>query len=413
MAINIEREKVYEHAEFSGLRNTVTPDRFGLDDLEVATNVDIDDAKQVSRRKGYGPLLVAGVFKSLWSDNKTALAVKDDTTLVQLQPTFAVTTLRTDLTPGLEMSYCAPVSAVYYSNGAETGVVQDGVNRTWGLTPPAAQPTASATGGNLPAGRYQYAVTYLRGDLQESGTPHAGVIELTAAGGIALSAIPVSSDPSVEGKVIYFTKHNGASLYRAGVIGAEDTTFSYQSEVTSTVTLRTQHLQPPPAGQIVDNYAGAYMLVARGDTLYRSEPYALELFDWRKRLPLGSPITMIAALESGVYVGTREHILWLAGDDPAKWSYEPLLSYGAIPGALSRCSRDMVLDGNGKGLVAVFATTQGICIGEDGGAVTNLTQDRFAYPIQERGAAVIRRHRGSVQGVFAFQGAETAGNTAA
>ena len=404
------KEGLYEHAQFDGLRNNVPADRMGLNDLTVATNIDIDDSKRATRRKGHSAAVVAGAFKSLWSNGTVALAVKSETSLVLISPTFTEKTLRTGLTPGLDMSYTAPVTAVYYSNGVETGVVQDGLSRTWGLEPPAYQPAASVVGGILPAGRYQFTVTYLRADGQESGTGRAGYIDLAVAGGISLSGIPVSADAGVVDKCLYFSKNNGETLYRAGTVANSATVFSYYADGPGTVPLRTQHLFDAPAGQLVDTFGGARALVASGDTLYYSEPYALELFDLRKNFRLPHPITMVAALDNGVYVGTDNGIMWFDGTVPEKWEYVPRLAYGAIRGAAAYCSRDMVLDGNGNKDVVVFATKQGLCVGEDGGNITNLTQARFAYPTQERGAAVIRRHRGMVQGVFSLQGAETAGN---
>lgn len=38
---------------FNGIRNTVAPERLGLEDLEAAVNVDIDNSGQVRRRRGY------------------------------------------------------------------------------------------------------------------------------------------------------------------------------------------------------------------------------------------------------------------------------------------------------------------------------------------------------------------------
>jgi hypothetical protein len=38
---------------FKGMKNTVSRERLGQDDLERATNVDVDDAGQLRRRRGY------------------------------------------------------------------------------------------------------------------------------------------------------------------------------------------------------------------------------------------------------------------------------------------------------------------------------------------------------------------------
>ncbi len=403
------KEGLYEHAEFLGLRNNVPADRFALGDLTAATNVDIDDAKRIARRTGYSAAVLAGAYKSVWSNGAVALAVRSETELIGISPAYVASVLRSGLTPGLDMSYTAPAGAVYYSNGLETGVVQDGRSRSWGLTVPTV-PVATETGGVLPAGLYQYAVAYRRADGQISGTLRAGVIALTL-GGLQLSDISVSSDPDVVDKLVYCSRADGDTLYLVGVLPAATTTFSYRLYSDATVVLQTQHLLPAPAGQLVDSFSGR-TLVAAGGTLYYSEPYAPELFDLRKNYRLGAHITVLAALDDGVYVGTETQLLWMGGAVPEKWDVTPKLSYGAIRGTSAVCSRDMIDDGASDEFCAFFATTQGLCIGLGDGTVTNLTQSRFSYPIQERGAAVVRRHRGMTQGLVALQGVETAGNVA-
>lgn len=403
-----DKEGLHEHAGFLGLRNTVPSDRFGLEDLEAAENVDIDDSLRVTRRYGHGAAVVSGACRSLWSDGLTALVVRNDTTLVQILPDHTLRTLRTGLAPGLDMSFGGLAARIYYANGIDTGVVEGGRSRSWGLEVPGV-PAVSATGGVLPAGRYQFAVTYLRADGQESGSSLSGVIELGATGGVQLASLPVSADPDVALKAVYLSKCNGEALYRAGIIPNGNTTFTYQIEASMQVPLRTQHLRPAPAGQFVDVINGR-TLVARGDTLYFSEPYAPELFDLRKNFRFNGPIVMLAALDTGVYIGTEAQVIWLDGKVPENWVYSERLMYGAIRGAVTKTSRDLVLDGQGVKRVAVFATQQGICVGEDGGGIINLTRERYAYPVQDKGAVVVRQHRGLVQCLTALQGAEVAGN---
>ena len=410
------KEGLQEHAGFLGLRNTVPSDRFGLGDLEAATNVDIDDSGRVTRRKGYSAQVVSGACKSLWSDGTTALAVRSETDLVQIQPDYSVATLRSNLAPVLDMAYTGVAGRVFYSNGVDTGVVQNGRSRSWGLVPPIGQPTASAIGGVLKAGTYQFAATFLRRDMQESGTIAAGTINIADNQGVSLASLPVSSDPDVVKVAVYFSKRNGEMLFRVGLLLPNAGAFTYQMEASMQVPLITQHLRPAPPGQIVDNLNGGRTLVARDNVLYYSEPYSLELFDLRKNFTYPSRITLVVGMNSGAYIGTADDVVWMDGTVPEKWTSTPKLSYGAIPGAVTVCSKDMVNAGAEGGrlmgekgrLVAVFATTRGVCVGEDNGMIVNLTQERFLYPAQDKGAMLVRRHRGFVQGLVTMQGAEIA-----
>jgi hypothetical protein len=205
-------------------------------------------------------------------------------------------------------------------------------------------------------------------------------------------------------------------LFRVGLLAPNAGAFVYQMEASMQVPLITQHLRPAPPGQIVDNLNGGRTLVARGNVLYYSEPYSLELFDLRKNYTYPSRITLVVGMNSGAYVGTADDVVWMDGTVPEKWTSTPKLSYGAIPGAVTVCSKDMVNAGAEGGrlmgekgrLVAVFATTRGVCVGEDNGMIVNLTHERFLYPIQDKGAMLVRRHRGFVQGLVTLQGAEIA-----
>src|SRR5688572_967841 len=322
-----------EYAQFKGLSNTVAPEYLAADDLTLARNVDVNDVGHILRRRGHSAPVSEDSFSSLYSDGTTCIAVRDGTALVRILPDLSIQTLRTDLTAGLLVSSTTIGARVYYSNGAETGCVENGQNRSWGLEPPPAQPAAEAVSGTLRAGRYQYAVTYLRADGQESGSQRAQTFELAADGGIRLSDLP-SLVSGAELYGIYFSKWNGEVLYRAAVLPVGATSFTLSDEFDGAVMLRTQHLRPAPAGHIVEAFGG-WALVASGDTLYPSEPHSPELFDLRRGIRMAAPITFVAPLDSGVYVGTDTQVVWLAGDSPAKWQYNPRLSYGAVRGAVA------------------------------------------------------------------------------
>lgn len=397
--------KMYDHAKFAGLRNNAPAMTTG--DLEVAQNVDIDDLQRIARRKGHSAALIAGPCHSLWSDGVLALVVQGGNTLLNILPNYATATLRDDLTPGLDLSYTRVGPRVYYSNGVDTGVVEDGRSRSWGLEPPDTQPGVVITGGTLEAGRYLVAVTYLRNNLQESGSSAAMVVTLDAPGGFVLTDLPVSADPDVTHKAVYVSAPNGETLYRVGLAGAADTSFIHAYAPQRHIPLRTQFLAPAPAGQFLDTYNGR-VLVAAGDTLYYSEAYSPELFDLRKNYRFDSQITMLVALDTGFYVGTETQVAWLAGASLEEMAYRRRLPYGALRGAFTRCGMDEITDGKNDRRAAVFAAADGICVGQDGGEVVNLTVERFSYPIQERGAALIRKHRGVVQCVVTLRGTEQA-----
>lgn len=405
-----EREGLFEFSGFDGLRNNVTSEMFAPGDLEVALNVDLSDAKDVSRRTGFSAVVAAGIDRDLWASGSVCLGVGSNV-LKQMQPDYSLTTLRSGLTASRSVSYTPVADRVFWSNGVESGCVQNGANRTWGITPPGAV-VAAAGSGALPIGKYQCLVTYLRSDGQESGAPRATTIELTAVGGIDLSSIPVSSDSGVTHKIVYCTSVGGETLYRRGVILNATTTFSIVELQQDASPLMTQFLQGAPASDF-SGYWNGVMLVAKNNRLYPSEPFAPELFDIRKSVPFLGVIMMIAPVTDGVWVGTESQIIWLSGPSPDKWVYKEAANYGAIPRCLAYCDGEDIGEGRASGeRIAMFASKHGLCAGYPGGVLSNMTRSRYAYPVMNRGAGVVREHRGMVQFLVSLEGTETAGNVA-
>lgn len=406
------KEGLEEFSGFMGLRNNVPPEQFGRSDLQAATNFDINDALRLSRRKGYSAVLTAAVDRSVWANGPTCLGVGSNA-LKQVNPDWTTSTLRSGLTPSLPLSYAAVGARAYWSNGAECGCVENGANRSWGLAVPG-QPVLTAGMGTLRPGTYQVVLTYLRADGQESGATRAATIELTDVGGIDLSAIPVSGDPTVVSKTVYVSSRDGETLYRAGVIPNSATTLSIPEIWVGAAPLQTQFLSGPPAGNYIGYWKG-WLLVAKGNRLYASGPYAPELFDLRKSIPFTDTITMVAPLNNisgdGVWLGTSSQVGWLKGDSPDQWEFNVAANYGVIPGAFAFCDDELLGDGTKAGdTVALFATKRGLCVGRPGGGFLNLTQGRFQFPAMDVGAGIARLHRGMGQFVVTLQGAEAAAN---
>lgn len=397
--------------EFDGLRNTTAPERLGPADLQVAENVDIDDSKRITRRKGR-TLRLSGSTHSLWSDGMICLAVQGDT-LYRINADgagYSKTALRTGLTLGARMSYWSVAGVVYYANGFQKGVVQAGANRSWGIDLPSGQPMATPIGGALPPGRYLYAVTFLRNDRQESGTGLSGTIDLTSTGGILFSGIPVSADPTVTQKAIYLTSTNGEVLYRALLINNVDTTARYEGNAHDLkLVLNTQFGAPPPIGHMV-GYLRGHMLVAQGNILWNSEAYRHELFMLRKAFRVfPADINLLAPVEDGVFIGA-DKTYFLSGTSPDKWSLITVAGYPAIPGTMGYVPAEQGLVEGAAGRSVFWASPRGHCMGTNGGGFRNLTEARYSYPSAQRGAGIVRQSNGMNQYLAVLEGSGSAHN---
>lgn len=406
--MSLLEEGLIEFGRFKGLRNNVDAGNFEAADLDAAENVDIDDVGEARLRRGHAAPAIAGIAHSLWADGSVCLGVIDNA-LVQVFPNLTTKVLRTGLTPGERLSYETDGLRVFWTNGLENGVVADGANRSWGLEVPAQLSATLAHGGALPPGRYQFAMTFVRSDGQESGAPRAGFLELPTVGGLQFDNLPTCTDPDVVEKVLYVSKPNGEELYDVGYFPASEDSIVFSAPRWPGGPLRTQHLSAPPIGDYVGLFNG-HLLVAKGNVLYPSEHYNYELFDLRLGYAFTSVITMVAPVDDGVFIGLADKVVFLSGSSPDDFVYRVKSNSGAIPGTLVFDTAEVLGSGQGDGKVAIWASTHGLCVGASGGAVVNLTEERFSYPVQPQGAGVARRWRGISQYLVTFRGAEVAPN---
>lgn len=408
-------EDGFTYKGFTGLRNNVPNSRFAMGDLEAASNVDLDDTGRASRRNGYVTQIDPSACHSIGPSGHSRCFYVSGTTLYEILGDYTTVPLVTGLTPNKLVNYFVSKDRVYWSNGVEKGCIEKSGNRSWGLAVP---PPISgvAIGGNLRTGRtdittarYQFVMTYLRNDDQESGAVRASYVNVPDNGGILFSNLPVSADPTVNRKAIYITEPNGQKLYRAIVLPNATTSVAYTNRGNMTLQLVTQFMGPPPAADIISLQGGS-ILLGIDDKIYYSEPYWFELFDTRKHLLFASKVKIICSFDNGSHVGTDLLHVWLAGDTPDKFEWNTRANYGAIEGTLDMVDVDASMFGKTDmaGPLGLWATKEGIVRGMPDGTLENLTRAKFLYPIQERGASTLRLEGGVNQFVLVMQGVETA-----
>lgn len=105
--------------KFSGIKNTVTPERLGPDEFERALNIDLDDAGQPHRRRGF-TLVSAGSFHSLHrTDDGTELVVKNGAIGV-LGTDYTFYSLAAGIGPN-PISYVQIGSHLFFSSVTDSG----------------------------------------------------------------------------------------------------------------------------------------------------------------------------------------------------------------------------------------------------------------------------------------------------
>ena len=408
-------QKTLTITNFKGLNNQLPPEALiGFDKnsgpyayLQRATNIDIDDSDMILRRQGSTPLL-SGNIHSLWSNEKICL-YRESTLLKRLFSDWSTATLATGLLGNQPMSYYSVNDRVYYSDGISTGVVDSatGLNRTWGLEVPKGFKVSTVV-GDLQAGRYLVSLTYVRDDGQESGASPAVMIETNGTQGILISDIPIPNDSSIFAVTAYISTTNGMVLYRIGSfsINIGSAVIRYDRSVKAlSLRLLTQGLDKAPSGTIVSYWNGR-MLIAKDNILWRSEPYAFELFDYMNGFNrFDSPIQIVAPVVNGIFVGTMKQILFLHGvgsyglgaNDPEKFRAEPVAPYGAIKGTLQTVNLDIIGNKEAEGMAQMFLSQKGIVLGQEGGKLENLSQERYIFPASSIGSALFRHWRTTYQ----------------
>ncbi|MEO5360626.1 MAG: hypothetical protein H7843_09270 [Nitrospirota bacterium] len=397
------------YKEFKGLSNVLPPERMGFSYLSSAVNVDIDDSGMIRRRSGYKKVY-GGTPHSLWSDGRVCLFCENGQLKELVRPEvpgapYGVRSLRQGLTSGRRMAYLSLNGTVYYSDGVITGAIdtrgERPVARTWGMMPPP-MPLLSATTGSLRPGRYAIALSYVRrggayspSGGQESGTSNLSHIE-TMTGGIT-AAVTASCDPDAAGINLYITAVYGEALYLAMRLPNQTADVVLQDEPAPMLTPLTEGLKPPPGGHLLTYYRGRIYTAAH-DVLYYSEPFAPELYNMATNwIPFNGMITLLAAADEGIFIGTKDELYMLRGSTPDKFTIHLLSNCGAV--SESQTTGTVHRSDNGINSVKrmlLWESRQGKCsVSLEGSSEINYPAEGiYSYECGLTGAGIVERRDG-------------------
>lgn len=380
--------------------------------LREAVDVDLTKLGKVQSRRGYtAPLVDCELGHSLWADPEGLFPFAlyaDEGALHALNPDLTTELLRTGLSRGLEVSYARINDAVFWSNDAESGMVDAmGEAAPWACEQPAGQPVLQAIDGALGKGQVQVAITFADARGRESGATLAADITLQPGQGLQLLAIPQPADPGTQIR-LYVTAGDDRALYFAKAVpaGTTSTTVTAPPEGRA---LATQFLQPMPPGHIVRQWNGR-QLVARGRHVLWSPPLRYGMthlghmhLGLRKRLTLLEPVEGDGA---GVFVSDGSRVLFLSGPDPTQWSPKPVSAYGAVPGSamLTPASAWGI---ESKQWVPAWLGRDGLfTVGLPGGTVASFNQAEFVAGVGDKAASLFREADGLMQFITAQRGAQ-------
>lgn len=375
-----------------GVRNDVATERFTPSDLLTGDNIDIDETGKVFRRLGR-TAVSAGATTSLWSDGDQAFFVRGSQ-LHRLNPDMTSDVVVSGVNPNV--AYTSLDRAVYWTDNKQSGRIKDGVASRWGIEVPTNTFTVSPTSGDLPAATYGVTVVYTRKGM-ESGAPRGKFILVADNAGLRIDNIPVPTDPTVDGKILYITRPDGELFFRCAVLHVSDTSVTVFADVRSPIQLRTQFKSPAPAGQVVGLYGGR-SYIAQGSVLFYSDPFEYELFDLRSNfIQFESNIRIFAPVNDGVFIATDKETVFLTGRDPKEFVSITVLNHGGVQGTLVYPSNDKLTAEGVQGIAAMWVSRVGVCLGTTGGNLVNLTGDRYEMSAARKGGGLFKMRDGTPQ----------------
>lgn len=372
-----------------GMNNRTEDFALRPDELRNAVNVDISTAGRISRRQGYELVHAAAGAHSLWADGDY-LYYQQESTLyrVNARHASAPEAVHFGLHLDLPMAHVATPRGVFYSNGVDSGHLVGGAPRNWGIAPPPSTPNAAVTLGTLHPGLYQVTYTYVRADGEESGAPMSATVQLAATGGIELSGMAPSLDPTVTHARIYCTQQNGTESYQALQIPvsqlAQPVTITYQPEGRR---LAPQPIVQMPPGDVLELH-GSRVYSAIGCILNYSEEWAFGQFHpLRNFFAFPAPVTIVASTVDGLYV-VADQTYFFSGFEPSKFAPNIVAPYGAVKG--TKCVLPNSVD------IGWFSA-RGAVLASPGGNLRALQDSQVAVETATIGAATFREEDGRRQ----------------
>jgi hypothetical protein len=160
-------------------------------------------------------------------------------------------------------------------------------------------------------------------------------------------------------------------------------------------------------GELIEFYNGAFW-AAQGGVIYSSIPGRPFETDRKKLfLPVGGPITMLKAVDDGLYVSAGDKVAFFQGPNILSLKYHHKLDVPALRGSpltierLDLGSKGVPMTHHGLvGKAILFHTSIGVFMGLKGGYVKDCTSDHYAEYDLVEGSSVMKWYNGYRQYVY-------------
>ena len=383
---------------FKGITNKSSANRTPAGYLRECVDFVVSNSGMLAQRYGY-ELKLSGLFDCLWGDNNRCFAVLsgDLVEIIEAGNGYEANLLRANI--GASRLYFTECGGNYYFvSSAVTGVIRGWTVLSFGQEQVTRQPTLTAvTGGDLLAGTYLVAVTFLDDNGVESGTCQASSVNVPVNGmAIQLSNWLVPSDRRSTFYAVYVSTLNGNQLYRQGVLPISVPLLTIPSVDNSGLLLSSIGVFPAPRGQGIAYHYG-HLFIASGKSLFYSEKFQYERFSPFNRYDYAGEITAIMPCHDGLWIAA-DNLYWISGRQPSHGKDAPgdfiqvkKHSDGFYFQSVQKVEPEFISDGTGDyGWLGM--NDDGIFLLKNGGEMLDVTQDIINLPDCEIATSAVLQH---------------------
>lgn len=292
--------------------------------LREADNVEITNSGNIVRRKAPELLQAMTGAHSIYGNFFVRASVLYKATFSPYSETLIKVLSNDD-----PVSYAVINNSTYYSNGTDSGRVEEGLWFPWALPTPVA-PNVTPTTGSLFKGKYQVAVGYLNNVTGEEGGVSASTnYELAADGGLVVT-LPAATTGATHINV-YVSTVNGA-IPMLQTTAATGTTSVTISSHTLGRESNQRYEDPLPAGTRIFEFNGRLCSV-KGKDLFYSLPYRPGYYlPVEGRIAFPVDVSVAIGNQGGLYVAADKTYFFAGQDLGAVEVVRDVLPYGAVTG---------------------------------------------------------------------------------
>jgi len=232
--------------------------------------------------------------------------------------------------------------------------------------PPPPLVTVISGAGSLPGGDYHFAAAFTRDGMEG---PMSDMIHVSPPQEAAFEVVlPTTFAPDITHVRLYMSNHSGTTLQLVEERPLASASMTIPTQPALGVGARFPWMAPMPAGKYLGLWQGR-LLTAHRNVLNFSEPLAYHIHDPRHGfIQMPQRITFVAPMENGIWVGQVDHVIWLAGTNPAELLMQRRATHPPVPGsALLIPSETAGEAAQGGKFTAIWLSGNGYVLGTAGG----------------------------------------------